>query len=81
MWFEKNGIGSLYKKLHHNFKDEQPHLYKERLIKELKLDYYIEDDPLIVKYLRGKVDAKIVSYNLETNNLEKKLSKNLFEKF
>lgn len=43
-----------------NKKREQPHLFKERMIKKLKLDYYVEDNWDIVQYLQGKTKAEII---------------------
>ena len=43
-----------------NKKDEQPHLYKERLLKSLKLDYFVEDNWDIVRHLKDNTKAKII---------------------
>lgn len=37
-----------------NTKEEQPHLFKERVIREKKFDYYVEDNWDIVQYLSRK---------------------------
>jgi len=53
------------KKVIQNKKDEQPHLYKERVVKHLKLEYFVEDNWDIVKHLHETTKAKVIwIYNL-----------------
>ena len=54
MWRKKMNADSLFMKSFMNSGDEQPHLFKERLIRELKLDYFIEDNWDIVQYLASR---------------------------
>ena len=45
-------------------KNEQPHIYKERMIKKLKLEVFIDDDKPLLNYLKKrikKVDLVYVS--------------------
>jgi hypothetical protein len=48
------------KKIIQNENDQQPHLYKETVIKKLKLDYYFDDNWDIVKHLSENTKAKII---------------------
>ena len=48
------------KQIIQNHQDQQPHLYKLKLIKKLKLDYFVEDNWDIVKYLSTYSKAKII---------------------
>lgn len=48
------------KEIIQNKKDEQPHLYKEALIKKLKLDFYVDDNWDIVKHLSEQTQARII---------------------
>jgi len=48
------------KEIIQNKKDAQPHLYKERLIKKLKLDFFVEDNWDIVEHLVHKTSAKVI---------------------
>lgn len=41
----------IFKKWYYNKNDEQPHFYKDALIKKLGIDVFIEDNYDIVKYL------------------------------
>lgn len=53
-WLKKHGIDKLFKGYFLNKKNEKPHIFKERLIKQLDLDYYIDDNYGIVEYLVEK---------------------------
>lgn len=65
-WLKKADAYSYFKACIHNEKDEQPHLYKERMMRELKLDVFIEDNLDIVLHLAKSLpDKKIIwVYNL-----------------
>lgn len=43
-----------------NLQDEQPHKYKERMIKELGIEYYVEDNWNIVEHLVKTTSANIL---------------------
>lgn len=48
-----------------NTDNQQPHIFKETLVKKLKLDYFVEDNWDIVKHLKKTTSTKIVwIYNL-----------------
>ncbi|NCO88386.1 hypothetical protein GW881_00520, partial [Candidatus Roizmanbacteria bacterium] len=49
----------------HNSKNEQPHIFKEKMIKKLNLDIYVEDNWDIVNYLEKK--------NFEDGNKQRKI--------
>lgn len=75
------GLAGLFKQIHVSKNNEQPHLFKEKLLKELRLDYFVEDNWDIVNYLRNsqtrvpvfwianwadrKIQAAEKHYNLE----------------
>ncbi len=55
------GLEKIFTTVYITEKDEQPHLFKERIIKQLKLDYFIEDNWDIVQYLsQCHLPAKII---------------------
>lgn len=58
-WLRRWGFTDIFSAIYVNKADEQPHLFKQRIIKELKLDYYIEDNWDVVKNLTGKSKTKI----------------------
>ncbi|MBI4990536.1 hypothetical protein HZB96_00400 [Candidatus Gottesmanbacteria bacterium] len=64
-WLDKYGLRKLFKTVNLNKKDEQPHVFKEKIIKKHNLDVFIEDNLDIVAYLHGKGKTKIFwIYNL-----------------
>ncbi|OGV96812.1 hypothetical protein A2W24_03170 [Microgenomates group bacterium RBG_16_45_19] len=50
-WLEKIEADKIFKAVYFNQKNEQPHLYKLKIIKQLQLDYFVEDNWDIVKNL------------------------------
>lgn len=54
-WLDKIQAKKYFKGCYYNKKNEQPNLFKERLINKLDLDIYIEDNWDIVKYLNSKI--------------------------
>lgn len=50
-WLDKYSLRSLFKTVNLNKLDEQPHLFKEKIIKKFDLDIFIEDNWDIVSYL------------------------------
>jgi uncharacterized HAD superfamily protein len=53
-WFDYYCLDGLFKKIHINLKNEQPHLFKEGMIKKLNLDVFIDDDLLLLNYLKKR---------------------------
>jgi hypothetical protein len=52
-WLKKMKAKEYFSGCYYNENDEQPHLFKQRLVKKLKLDYYIEDNWNIVDFLNS----------------------------
>jgi len=64
-WLKKNNLAHVFKSITINEHNEQPHLFKERTIKKLKLDYYVEDNLDVVQHLAERLDCKILwVYNM-----------------
>lgn len=55
-WIQKAGIQNVFRGHYYNKNDEQPHLFKEKMIKKLKLDLFVEDNWDIVKHLKDKLN-------------------------
>lgn len=71
VWFKKFARKKIFKQSLMNEQDEQPHLFKERKIRELGLDYFVEDNWDIVNYLsQKKLKTKLVWI---TNLLDRKI--------
>lgn len=46
----KYHFDKIFDEMFFNFANEQPHIFKNRIIKKLKLDYYIDDDLSLLNY-------------------------------
>lgn len=53
-WLKRYKLTHIFKSITLNKNDEQPHIFKEKMIEKHKLDYFVEDNFDIVKYLRTK---------------------------
>ena len=71
-WIRRGKIDKYFKAWYHNAKNEQPHLFKERMIRELDLDVFIEDNLDIVNHLHKMFPKKeiIWVYNLLDRQVE-----------
>lgn len=65
IWLEKRKIKDLFRKIYINLDDEQPHLFKEQVLRELKPNVFIDDDWLLADYLAEKISpCKIYCFSL-----------------
>jgi hypothetical protein len=51
-WKKKIDPENLFSSWYYNEKNDQPHLYKEKMIKKLNLDIFVDDNWDIAKYLK-----------------------------
>lgn len=72
-WFEKRGIDNLFKEVFLNSENEQPHLFKEKKLIEIKADIFVDDDWMLADYLADKKIARIFYFgkNVECKSAEK----------
>lgn len=64
-WVKKNKLETTFKGVFYNSKDEQPHKFKEHMIKKLGLDMYVEDNYDIVNHLSQTTPAEVLwIYNI-----------------
>ncbi|MCX8009276.1 MAG: hypothetical protein N3A54_06300 [Patescibacteria group bacterium] len=64
-WLRRYSLESLFSSITVNKLDEQPHTYKESVIKQRQFDYFIEDNLDIVQHLTKTTDTQILwIYNL-----------------
>ncbi|MBI2039966.1 hypothetical protein HYT18_02750 [Candidatus Microgenomates bacterium] len=73
---EKYGFDKIFDDMFFNFADQQPHLFKSEVVRQLKLDRYIDDDLPLLLFL-SKQNKKVVFYWLN-NKEKKKIKDNLF---
>jgi len=57
-WLKKMKISQSFSGIYYNQDDEQPHLFKKKMIKKLKIDIFVEDNWDIVKHLKSKVESR-----------------------
>lgn len=74
-WLKKNNLHRSFKGYFINKQNEQPHKFKAQILKELQLDYYIDDNWGIVDYLNEQKRVKPLGFKTEihwvTNFLER----------
>ena len=83
VWLKKINADSIFEKCYQNKDDLQPNEFKEKMIKKLNLDIYIEDNLDIVQKLNHHTNAKIfwitnildkyISYQYKFRNLKEAL--------
>ncbi len=73
---QKNGLDKIFKKIFINSNNEQPHIFKSNLMKQLRIDRYVDDDLYLLKYA-AKENPKTKFFWLN-NKTSKALDKNLF---
>ncbi len=73
---KKYNFSLIFKEMFFNKDNEQPHLFKNRLIKELKIDRFVDDDFSLLIYL-AEENPQTIFYWLN-NKEQKPIAKNLF---
>lgn len=67
IWLKKMKINQYFSGIYYNQKDEQPHIFKERMIKKLGIDIFVEDNLDIVEYLNPEFKVLWI-YNIFDRN-------------
>lgn len=67
-WFKYYKLRNFFKEIYINLKNEQPHLYKERMINKLKLNAFIDDDKPLLEYLKRNVKGVDLIYVSDNQN-------------
>jgi hypothetical protein len=67
-WFRFYKLRKFFKEIYINIENEQPHLYKERMIKKLKLNALIDDDKPLLEYLKKRVKNIDLIYVSDNQN-------------
>ncbi|MSU25793.1 MAG: hypothetical protein EXS44_00820 [Candidatus Levybacteria bacterium] len=70
-----NGFNKIFKGIYINYLNAQPHIFKDEVIKKNKINIYIDDDFLLIKFL-AKENKQTKFYWLN-KNINKKITKNL----
>ncbi len=69
-WLKKYRIDRFFKKTFFNFNNEQPHLFKDRVLKDLGIEKFIDDDLDLLTHLAIN-NPKSEFYWLSKKNLQK----------
>ncbi len=75
-WDKKHGISKYFKKMYFNYTDDQPHFFKDRIIKEEKIEKFIDDDLDLLIYL-AQHNSKVNFYWLHNGSSQAKLPDNI----
>lgn len=71
------GLDKIFDEMYFNFENEQPHIFKERIIKKLNLDIYVDDDLSLIRHVSvGSLKTKFFWLNQDQEN--KPLTENIF---
>jgi len=73
---KKYSLDKIFDTMIFNFKDKQPHLFKNQAIKELKIDRYVDDDLPLLEFTAK--DNKSTKFFWLNKRQTKPLRKNLF---
>lgn len=55
---KKHSLDKIFAEIFTNCNNEQPHLFKEKMVKKLNLDFLFDDDPIIIDYLKKIIKDK-----------------------
>lgn len=67
-WLKENKIENCFAAIYLNSKNEQPHIFKERIIKKIGVDIFIDDDLPLVEYLKNRVQ-ETEAYCFKNNHI------------
>jgi len=59
-WMKKINGKKIFKKIYFNKNNLQPNIFKEKIINDLYLDYFVEDNWDIIEKLKNKTKTKII---------------------
>lgn len=58
-WLRRWGMDTVFASITTNSRNEQPHLFKQRIINTKRFDYFIEDNLDIVRHLAGRTKTNV----------------------
>lgn len=71
-WNKKYGMEKYFKKMFFNFKDAQPQVFKEEILRKEKIEKFIDDDLDLLRYLSERnpaIQFFWITNSKKTNNL------------
>lgn len=73
---KKHQLDAVFRELFFNYENKQPHVFKNQIINNLKLDAFVDDDLYLLKYIAGK-NNKIKLYWFN-DKLNKRVAANIY---
>jgi hypothetical protein len=73
---KKYNLQNIFTKMYFNFNNEQPHEFKNTILQQLHLDYYIDDDLSLIKHA-AKSNPNTTFFWLNYRNKIKHVSNNI----
>lgn len=74
---EKNNLKKYFNGVYFNYENKQPHIFKEQIIRKLKIDIYIDDDLDLALYLADKFPNLKIVWLIDNIDKKIKLPKNV----
>ncbi len=74
---KRYNLDKIFDAMYFNFQNEQPHIFKDTIIKNLHLDLYIDDDLSLLKYV-AKRNKKTKFFWLNDSQTGGNLTRNIF---
>jgi hypothetical protein len=74
-FIKKNCLDKIFDSIYFNYSNLQPHKFKDKMVKKLNLDLFVDDDLQLLEYLANK-NPKTNFFWLN-DNISKSLGKNL----
>ena len=75
---KKHNLDEVFDGLYFNYENKQPHLFKEDVLKKLKLDMYIDDDLSLLKHV-AKENPQTKFFWLSRGKIKQTLPNNIFQ--
>jgi len=76
-WVRKYSMQRLFKEIHFNYDNNQPHKFKEGVLRQLRLTHYIDDDLDLLLYLSKKLPSTHFYWLTSNSKYNKKLPGNI----
>lgn len=70
-WMKLHDLKKYFQEIHFNFENNQPHIFKDSMMKKLKITHFIDDDLDLLMYL-AKSNPKIKFYWVDTSRVSKR---------
>ena len=73
---KRYGIDAIFQKMYLNYDNEQPHIFKDKVIKKEKISLFVDDDLYLLKFLAR--ENKKITFFWYNSDRKDKIMENLF---